>query len=60
MEVLVDREACTGCGVCQTMCMAGAIEVQEMATIDMNHCILCGACIAGCPEEALAMSPKKG
>jgi ferredoxin len=56
-QVLVDSDACTGCGVCQAMCGVDAIEIEDVAQIDAERCFLCGACVQGCPEGALTWSP---
>jgi len=52
-------ENCTGCGVCESNCPFGAIEMQDdVAVIDEEACTLCGACVEACPFEAIEM--KKG
>jgi ferredoxin len=54
---IVDREACTGDGLCVEVCPENAIElVDEVATtVDgrAEHCIFCGQCMAVCPTGAL-------
>lgn len=51
----VDQDKCTGCGECAEICSVDAISVQTVATIDATSCILCGACVFNCPEQAIDM-----
>lgn len=30
----------------------------ELPQIDVKLCTLCGACVAGCPQEVLALTPQ--
>lgn len=49
----VDDGLCTACGRCADMCIHGAIEVDDVSTIDPDRCAGCGACIGACPEGAI-------
>ena len=53
----VNPEMCVGCGICQDVCPAGAISVDEIARVDPKRCIGCGLCIEQCPRGALALHP---
>ncbi len=60
---------CTGCGICETNCPNGSIEVitakevnaegKSVRVIDkhiyhLSMCTFCGLCIKTCPSDALA------
>ncbi len=54
--VYVDKDKCTGCGVCQDSCPVGAIQlVQDVAAVDPMQCTECGACVEVCPIGAIMM-----
>jgi nitroreductase/NAD-dependent dihydropyrimidine dehydrogenase PreA subunit len=53
--VIVDREACIGCGTCAEICHEGCMTLDG-GVIAVNHelCSTCTQCIAICPQEALS------
>ncbi len=54
--VYVDKDKCTGCGVCQDSCPVGAIQLVEgVAVVDPMQCTECGACVEVCPIGAIMM-----
>jgi ferredoxin len=56
---VVDRESCKGDGICVDICPEDVLELADgkAATVvsRAGHCILCGQCVAVCPNEALRM-----
>ncbi|MGB3905050.1 MAG: 4Fe-4S binding protein [Anaerolineae bacterium] len=49
-------DLCTGCGLCETSCVYGAITVDgEKADLDETLCQGCGLCVTRCPTPALEM-----
>lgn len=52
-EPRVDRERCTGCGVCTGACRFQAMAAGRIA--DAFACEGCGACALVCPEGAVRM-----
>jgi ferredoxin len=56
---VVDQDACTGCGICETRCQVGAISIPDaVSVVDRARCIGCGLCVTGCPEEAIMLRLK--
>jgi NADPH-dependent glutamate synthase beta subunit-like oxidoreductase len=58
-KIEVDREICSGCGVCVLLCSYDAIKLEEaadgaVAVIDDVRCKRCGVCAAACPVAAIA------
>lgn len=54
---LIDKELCTGCGQCVSVCPADAIMVQDAkAIINQSLCRQCGICADECPVQAISES----
>lgn len=73
-EIIMPHDAnnqhrCTGCGICETNCPNGSIEViatrveneegKKVRIIDkhiyhLSMCTFCGLCVKTCPSDALA------
>lgn len=51
----IDSRACTGCGLCEKNCRTGCIDSANRV-LDFSRCVLCGDCLAVCPEGAVAYS----
>lgn len=59
--VLVDKEACTLCLSCVSLCPSGAlIENPDMPQIRFQEdaCLQCGLCATICPETAIELHPQ--
>ena len=55
-QVIINKEKCTGCGVCVTICPYRAIVlVDEKAEYILEDCFLCGQCQAACPADAVRL-----
>jgi MinD superfamily P-loop ATPase len=62
-RAVIDPEACTACGVCETVCRFGAIIPPGGGSRPSSHahqveplsCEGCAACFYQCPEEAIHM-----
>ncbi|MFW6117554.1 MAG: 4Fe-4S binding protein [Thermoproteota archaeon] len=64
----LNKDLCTGCGICETICPKEAIEMHPgtvddgrliktpTVDFDVDHCILCGECAVLCPLNALTMT----
>jgi heterodisulfide reductase subunit A len=52
---MVDKDACTGCGICVEVCPYEARTLNErkrIAEVNDALCVGCGGCIAACPSNA--------
>jgi len=52
---------CLGLGSCERACPFGAIEMTDagLAVIDREKCTGCRKCVAVCPRQVIAMTPKE-
>jgi formate dehydrogenase (NADP+) alpha subunit len=46
--IVVDKEKCTGCGICEENCLVGAIKVVDEKAIVNENCCFCKTCIINC------------
>lgn len=44
---------CTGCGLCETVCLSQRIKVDKMPAWVKDECYYCYACFNFCPEQAI-------
>ena len=51
--LVVDAEACVGCGRCVRTCANDGIEVVGRKARVLDSCIACGLCVDACPVGAL-------
>jgi len=59
-EIEVNKDLCSGCGICVGLCPYDAIGWDEagetrVAAIDKLKCKRCGVCVAACPSGAIAI-----
>ena len=62
-EIEVNKELCSGCGICASLCAYDAIKIKKEGdkltmTIDLDKCKRCGLCVAGCPSGAITIKDK--
>ena len=55
LQFWVEPERCNGCGLCVTVCAAGAIqgERKQPHRIDPAACVKCARCLAECRQGAI-------
>lgn len=53
----IDKDLCTGCGICIEKCPVEAIKLdtEDIAIVNEKICIGCGVCAHFCPENAVAL-----
>lgn len=60
-EIQVNRDTCTLCFACASVCPAGAVlaggERPELIFVEQN-CVQCGLCATACPEQAVSLHPR--
>ncbi len=56
MKPEIDKEKCTGCGLCVEVCRENGITVIDrvVVAVDGVECDWCGICEAVCPEGAIS------
>ncbi len=53
-KIVIDRDLCSGCGLCVTVCPTGTISLREgKAAVSEEKSISCGHCEAVCPQGAI-------
>jgi electron transfer flavoprotein alpha subunit len=53
MKIWIDKEKCTGCGLCVKVCPYGAVEVLDGIAVLNERCNACGACVESCKPGAI-------
>lgn len=58
----LNREKCTGCGMCLEVCPHGVFTLKEGKSEinDKNFCMECGACAKNCPFDAISVKSGVG
>lgn len=51
----INEDVCIGCGICESSCPFGAIEMGDGLPLIGDSCTLCGACVESCELEALSI-----
>ena len=59
-DIEVNKDLCSGCGVCLTVCPFDATRLEEsdaglLAVIDDIKCKRCGLCVTACPAGAITI-----
>jgi ferredoxin len=52
------RETCNGCGICQKVCQAKNIVMENGRPVWQHRCEACYACLQWCPKEAIQFGEK--
>jgi len=56
-----DREKCTKCGLCMTLCPEGCIHEtdDDFVDPDYTYCKGCGICAEECPGQGIKMTQEE-
>ncbi|MCX5716709.1 MAG: FAD-binding protein [Nitrospirae bacterium] len=61
MPIIVDRDKCTGCETCISVCPFDAIKIKDDGKAFINeYCQMCMACLSSCPEGAIIEIKEEG
>lgn len=52
-QIAILQRKCTGCGLCQSNCPFGAIDMTEQGPELNAACKVCGICLKSCPQKAI-------
>ncbi len=61
MPPIFDIKKCSGCGLCDSICMADAIYLKDYEEKEIpflkypDECWHCGSCRQDCPEGAISI-----
>lgn len=53
--IKIDKDLCIGCGICESQCPFGALEMVDGKVQVGDNCTLCGTCIDHCEQGAISM-----
>lgn len=57
MAILIDKDRCTGCGLCDVNCPGDIIHMDEKTNkpvlLYSDECWYCGACRIDCPVDCI-------
>lgn len=52
--IRIEKEICTGCGICISKCPFGALRMEESVPVVSEGCLGCNACVEQCPAGAIS------
>ena len=52
----VDESECNACGNCEDRCPVGAITIDDVASINAEVCLGCGACVPSCATKSIKLT----
>lgn len=57
MKLRINLETCTGCKLCETVCIRDNIKIidKKAVEVDNGDCFDCGHCLAICPSESISL-----
>ncbi len=58
-EIIINKEKCTSCSLCQKVCKFGAIEIHNKKAYINSNCTYCKSCITECKFQAIDFVEEK-
>jgi len=55
-KAMINKDKCTGCGICIDICPYQAIILNDVARVNLNKCNGCALCIDKCPNHAISLA----
>jgi len=58
-DIVIDRDLCVDCGVCTSICITRALNLDKKTKklkFNKDKCILCGLCLDCCPVTAIKVN----
>lgn len=57
MKLNINKETCTGCKLCETVCIRDNIIVVDKKAVEVDNgdCFDCGHCLAICPSSSISL-----
>jgi UDP-glucose 4-epimerase len=56
LNVVVDEDACVGCGDCIDACVWNGNEMIDGIAHVTDRCLGCGRCVEACPNDAISIT----
>ena len=60
LEIVIDKELCTGCGYCALACPTNCIDLDydtmKAYVTNISECIVCRTCEAECPKQIIKVN----
>ena len=60
LKLKIDKELCTGCGLCRQVCIRDNIVIEDVAVETGSNCFECGHCMAICKVGAVTLKSFEG
>lgn len=57
MKLSINKETCTGCKLCEMVCIRDNIQIidKKAVEVDNGDCFDCGHCLAVCPTNSISL-----
>ena len=63
-HLIIKADKCIGCGLCSSVCIRGAIKIENWKAVEDPDCEMgcfdCGHCMAVCPNDGIRLTRYEG